>query len=325
MKEALFIHQNLEKWKQYEDELSHIDLKSPDTLADIYIDVTNDLSFAQTHYPDSKIVTYLNGLSSKLHQFINEKKKMKFSQLFDFWKVEVPLLMYERRKEFGYAFLIFIVSMLIGMFSSANDETYSRLILSNHYVDMTIENIEKGDPMAVYKKQRESQMFWAIALNNVRVAINTFIYGLFTSVAAAFILVSNGIMVGSFQYFFYDYDLTWYSFLTIWQHGTLEISAIIIAGCAGLTMGNGWLFPKTYSRIDSFKRGAKQGVKILIGVIPVILLAAFIESYITRLTHLPDLVRLLVIIGSLAFVLFYYVIYPRRIAKQLKYDDRKQS
>jgi uncharacterized membrane protein SpoIIM required for sporulation len=311
MKEAVFIYQNKEKWREYEGCLNNIKQETPDMLADIYIDVTNDLSYAQTHYPGSKIGIYLNGLSSKLHQFIHEKKKWKFSQLLDFWRIEVPSVMYQCRKELLYSFLIFVISAFIGVFSAVNDDTYARLVLGNYYVDMTLENIEKGDPMAVYKQAAESDMFWGITINNVRVSFYAFISGMFTSIATAYLLIQNAIDIGGFHYLFYQHGLLWESFLAVWLHGTLEISAIIVAGCAGITMGNGWLFPKTYTRFESFKRSAKKGVKIIIGTVPIFIIAGFIESYITRHTELPDGIRLLVILSSLAFVLFYYVIYPR--------------
>jgi uncharacterized membrane protein SpoIIM required for sporulation len=314
MKEAVFIHQNKEKWKEYEGCLSNIRQETPDTLADIYIDVTNDLSYAQTHYPDSKIEVYLNGLSSKLHQFIHEKKKWKFSQLFDFWRKDVPLAMFQCRKELLYAFLIFLIAAFIGAFSAANDDTYVRLILGNYYVDMTLENIAKEDPMAVYKEMNGGYMFWGITLNNISVSFNIFIYGIFTSVAAASVLVYNAIMMGSFQYFFFEHDLLWESFLAVWLHGTLEISAIIVSGCAGIVMGNGWLFPKTYTRFESFKRSAKRGVKIIIGTVPIFVIAGFLESYVTRHTELPDILRLSIILSSLAFVIFYYVAYPSKLS-----------
>ena len=70
--------------------------------------------------------------------------------------------------------------------------------------------------------------------------------------------------------------------LAIWLHGTLEIWSIIVAGAAGLALGNGWLFPGTYSRLESFKRGAKRGVKIVVGTIPIFIMAGFIESFITQ-------------------------------------------
>lgn len=313
MKEAAFVRQNKEKWKQYQESLRDISSQSPDTLADIYIDITNDLSFAQSHYPNSRIAYYLNNLSEKIHHYINRKKKEKLSRIAAFWKYEIPEIMYKSRKELLYSFLIFAISALIGVFSSMNDEGFSRLILGDYYVEMTLSNIADEDPMAVYKDSHKGSMFWGITINNIRVSFNAFIAGIFTSIATAYFLVVNGIMVGCFQYFFHEHGLLWDSFLTIWIHGTLEISAIIIAGAAGILMGNGWLFPKTYTRIESFKRSARKGAKIIIGTIPIFVIAGFLESFVTRLTDLPDFIRLSIILFSLAFVIFYYIIYPQKI------------
>ncbi|MDR0231831.1 MAG: stage II sporulation protein M [Dysgonamonadaceae bacterium] len=314
MKEAIFIRQNKEKWKNYEDCLLKPERQSPDILADIYIDVTNDLSFARSQYPSSKITGYLNGLSSKLHQFIHKRKKEKFSRIITYWTQEIPEVMYLARKELLYSFIIFATSILVGAFSAANDKEFVRIIMGDMYVDMTLQNIKNDDPMAVYKSMNESIMFYGITLNNIGVSFKVFAAGLFTSLATAYMLLTNGIMLGSFQYFFYEHGLLQESFLTIWIHGTLEISAIIVAGAAGLTMGNGWLFPKTLTRIESFKRGAKRGAKIVIGTIPIFIVAGFLESYVTRHTELPDYIRLLIILLSLYFVIAYYVIYPRMLA-----------
>ena len=311
MKEAVFIRQNREKWKKYEDYLLNPARQSPDVLADIYIDVTNDLSFARSQYPSSKITGYLNGLSSQLHQFIHKKKKEKFSRIITYWTQEVPEVMYLARKELLYSFIIFMTCVLIGAFSAANDKDFVRIILGDRYVDMTLQNIKNNDPMAVYKSMDESMMFYGITLNNISVSFRIFIAGIFTSLASAYMLLSNGIMLGSFQYFFYEHGFLWDSFLTVWIHGTLEISAIIVAGAAGLTMGNGWLFPGTYSRIESFKRGAKRGAKIIIGTVPIFIVAGFLESYVTRHTEMPNYIRLSIILLSLYFVIAYYVIYPR--------------
>jgi uncharacterized membrane protein SpoIIM required for sporulation len=95
-------------------------------------------------------------------------------------------------------------------------------------------------------------------------------------------------------------------------HGTLEISAIIIAGGAGLRMGNSILFPGTYSRMESFKMGAKDGLKVVMGLMPIFIMAGFIESFITRYSNMPLVLKILIIALSLAFVIFYFIIYPQR-------------
>jgi len=95
------------------------------------------------------------------------------------------------------------------------------------------------------------------------------------------------------------------------MHGTLEISAIIIAGSAGIVMGNGLVFPGTYSRLQSFQVSARRAIKIMLGISPIFVFAAFIEGFLTRYTELPDPVRLAVIVLSLFFILGYFVLYPR--------------
>ncbi|HEX3073361.1 MAG TPA: stage II sporulation protein M, partial [Ignavibacteriales bacterium] len=174
----------------------------------------------------------------------------------------------------------------------------------------------KGDPMGVYKSHDGTFSFLYITQNNIRVAFLAFILGIFVSFGTAMILFSNSIMLGSFLYFFYKYDALYMAMKTIWIHGTLEISAIIIAGAAGFVIGNSILFPGTYSRRRSFIRGARTGLKIVMCLVPVFIVAGFLESYVTRNTEMPAVVNFSIIFGSLAFVLWYFVFYPAKLYKR---------
>ena len=198
------------------------------------------------------------------------------------------------------------------LYPLAADPDFVRLIMGNSYVDMTLDNIANGEPMAVYNSSSEVPMFLGITLNNIMVSFNCFAMGILTSFGTGYMLFSNGVMLGAFQTFFYQHGLLWDSMLAIWLHGTLEIWAIIVAGAAGLALGNGWLFPGTYSRLESFKRGAKRGLKIVVGTVPVFIVAGFIEGFLTRHTQLPDMLRLGLILTSLTFILFYYIYLPNR-------------
>ena len=301
MKEVTFIRRNIEKWKETEKVVEQAATLSPDQLADAYTELTADLAFAQTHFPTSRITIYLNNLASALHNEIYRSKREKWTRIITFWTQEVPQTMYDARRELLTSFIIFAVCMLIGAVSAANDSEFVRLILGNRYVDMTLDNIARGEPMAVYNGSPEAPMFLGITINNVRVFFLCFASGILTSFGTGFILLQNGIMVGAFQTFFYEHGLLKEAALAIWLHGTLEIWSIIVAGAAGLALGNGWLFPGTYSRLESFRRGAKRGLKIVIGTVPVFIMAGFIEGFITRHTELPDMLRLGIILTSLAF------------------------
>lgn len=311
MKEFNIIRSNIDKWQKAEIVIGDAASQSPDRLAEVYTDLTADLAFAQTHYPDSRITIYLNKLCSALHNSIYRNKREKWSRLITFWTHEVPLVMYEERKLLLVSFLIFLVSTFIGVLSQSLDDNFCRIILGDYYVDMTLDNIANGKPMAVYDGGNEMQMFLGITLNNVRVSFFEFISGIFTSIATGFLIFQNSVMLGCFETFFAQHGLLYESFLAIFLHGTLEISAIIIAGAVGLAMGNSWLFPGTFSRIVAFRRGAKRGMKIIVGMVPVFITAGFIEGFVIRHTEIPNAIRLLVILLSLTFVIGYFIVLPR--------------
>lgn len=310
MREAAFIKQNEKRWASFESMLNQPRPTHPDRLADYFIQLTDDLSYAQTHYPRSNTAVYLNNLAAKVHQAIYRNKKEDRNRMLVFWKDELPRLYYEARRPLFYAFLIFVLSMVVGALSAAHDDTFVRLILGDAYVNMTLRNIEQGDPMAVYKGMHQSDMFFAITFNNIRVSFLAFALGLLLSVGSGLIMFYNGVMLGAFQYFFYQKGLLLTSFLTIWIHGTLEISAIVLAGAAGLVMGNSILFPGTYPRLESFRRGARRGLKMVIGLVPIFITAGFLESFVTRLTEWPSFVKLMIIGLSAFFIIYYFVIYP---------------
>jgi uncharacterized membrane protein SpoIIM required for sporulation len=317
MREVTFLRKNATKWENYEQLLKNPQT-TPDQLAQIFVEITDDLAYTQTNYARSRTLVYLNNLAIQAHLAIYRNKKDKQNRLITFWQYELPLLMGEVRWQLLYSFLFFAISVLIGSLSTAYDDTFVRLILGDYYVNMTLENIRRGDPMAVYKSANQMDMFLGITFNNVFVSFKAFSWGLIVSVGTVYILVFNGIMLGSFQFFFYQHGLLWTSALTIWIHGTLEISAIVIAGCAGLVMGNSILFPGTYARLASFKRGAQKGLKIVIGLVPIFIAAGFLESFVTRLTGMPDILKLLIIGGSAFFIIYYFVVYPMQLRKNLE-------
>lgn len=311
MREVAFVRRNKESWEAFEETLNakHPD---PDELADLYLRITDDLAYAQTYYPGSKTERYLNELASDIHQRIYRTTPEERGWIKRFWLQEVPEAVASARTELIVAFCVFVGAIAVGLLSAAYDADFIRLIMGDRYVNMTLSNIESGDPMAVYKKMNQVDMFLGIAFNNIRVAFLAFAFGLLFSVGSGFILLQNGIMVGAFHYLFIEQDLFVESALVIYIHGTLELSVIVIAGAAGMVMGNGFLFPGTKPRFESFAERARAGGKIVFGLVPVFLLAAFLEGFVTRLTDMPAAVSLLIIGGSAAFIVYYFIILPFR-------------
>ncbi len=318
MREVAFIKQNKEKWLSFENAIFNNDFKDPDELASNYIHLINDLAYAQTYYPKSKVITYLNQLAAKAFQKIYKTKRQDTNRIIGFWKTEVPLICYQFRKFIYVAFIIFTVFTLIGVISAANNAEFLRSVVGDNYVDQTIANIEAGDPLAVYKSGSNWGSFIGITINNLRVGIIAFVFGVFLGVGTLYIMFKNCIMLGSFQYFFYEKNVFWESVRGIWIHGAMEIFAIVIECAAGLILGASILFPATHSRYTSFKQGAKTGIKILISTFPFTFSAGFLEGFITRYSNImPNWLSVGIILITLSIISYYYLIYPYKVQKQI--------
>jgi len=318
MKEIIFIQKNLDKWKITEKSLKELGKLEPAIIADMYQDISSDLAFAQTHYAKSEIVPYLNSMALKLHNNIYGYKQQRWSSIVSFWTEEIPTEVYRYRKIMLLSLTIFLVATIIGAISQLGNEKFVYDIMGTRYVQMTLENIKNGVPMAVYGSDNESTMFAGITINNIRVSFMEYISGLLTCFATGLILVKNSVMCGTFMAFCYQHNVLTDCLMAMWMHGVIEISAIIIAAGTGLILGCGWMFPDSLPRLTSFRLAGKSSVKIIMGLVPFFIVAGFIESYITRHTDAPFGIRLSVILGSFAFIIYYFVVLPYKVNKKNK-------
>lgn len=316
MKETDFVRQNKEKWAKFES-LSKQKSNDPDEISELFTEITEDLSYARTFYPRRSVRVYLNHLAQGVFMSLYKQKKQPITGIVKFWTEDVPLAVYRARKSLLMALIFFSAAIILGAVSQHYDESFANIILGDYYVEATEERIENGDPLGIYGESSEVSMAFGITINNISVAFYAFVLGIFFSFGTYIILLSNGIMLGAFQWWFYGKGLLLTSFLGIWIHGAFEISAIVIAGGAGITLGNGLLFPKSYSRLQSLIFSAKQGFIILMSLVPVFILAGLLESFVTRhyQTMSPAL-NWFIILGSFAAMIMYYVILPFLVAKR---------
>lgn len=312
MREPAFLRQNKEKWLEFEQLLQRPQGRkvNPDRLAELYIQLTDDLAYARTFFPKGQTVKYLNGLAAQTHLAIYKNKRTRRNRFITFWTEELPLIMRNSRRELLVSFGVFTFVFLIGLLTALQENEFVTAVLGDGYVSTTIDNIERGDPMGVYKDSPPFPMFLEIAVNNIKVSFIAFAAGILLSIGTLYLLFNNGLMLGAFFGLFHLYGDLSEALPVIYIHGTLELSAIVIAGAAGIKLGNSILFPGTLSRIQSLQAQAKEGIKIVIGLVPVFLLAAWLEGYVTRLTEWPLWAKLVVILLSLAFVVGYYLWYP---------------
>jgi uncharacterized membrane protein SpoIIM required for sporulation len=102
----------------------------------------------------------------------------------------------------------------------------------------------------------------------------------------------------------------------IWIHGTIELSVIVIAGGCGIAMGNAILFPKSFTRLESFKRATKQAAKVLISTVPFFIVAGTLEGFVTRHYQVSIWLCLTIITVSAMAIIYFYMVKPKRMALQ---------
>jgi len=313
LREALFIKKNRERWLKNQQTPA----EDPDEMAKEFTQLVDDLAYAKTFYPSSKVTSYVNSEASKIYLSIYKNRKEESNRLVTFWKFDLPLTIRKHHKVVLFVFVVFLVFFSIGFFVSRQDEGVARDFFGDGYVDETLENIERGNPFGIYESGNPFLSWLLLMIHNIRVSLLMFAAGIFAGIPSLYLLAQNAAMVGIFDQFFAAKGLGVQFFLVVFVHGTLELTAIIISGAAGLVLGKSFLFPGTIRRIDAFKQGAKDGVKIMIGLMPVFALAAFFEGFITRLYNDLSVLTTTITSLSVVFVIWYFVIYPVRLGKKV--------
>jgi len=312
LREGLFIKKNKDRWQA----IQNGEITDADEMARSFTQLVDDLGYAKTFYPTSRVTQYINTLASRIFLSIYRNRKEETNRLSKFWKYDVPSVMYRRRKVLLFSFVVFAIFCAVGAFSASKDPGFIREILGDAYVDKTEENIRNGNPFDVYASESSLWMFFQIAMNNLLVDFASFFQGLLFGIPSMLILMRNSVMVGTFEQMFYEKGLGQQFFVTVLLHGLLELTALIIACASGIVLGKSMLFPGTTKRMEAFKRGAKDGVIMVVSLIPIAIIAAWIESYITRHYKMPIVYSLCVLIPSALFIIWYYILYPIKVHKK---------
>ena len=183
---------------------------------------------------------------------------------------------------------------------------------------MTEKNIDEGNPFGVYRSGNSFLMWLGLMINNIVVSLMYFVKGIFFGILSLYSMIKEAIRLGAFEYMFFSKGLGGKAAVTVLIHGMLELTAIIVASGAGVILGKSFLFPGTISRWKSLQRGVKDGVKIVIGLMPIFAIAAFFEGFVTRYYNMPILLSLAILLASGSFIVWYFIIYPIWLHRKFK-------
>lgn len=309
MRESKFINRNGEKWQQFEEDMRFKNM-APDELERAFLELNDDLAYSRTYFPNRSVRVFLNNLLTPVYDRIYRSRPISRKVIREFFTQTAPRIHWSARKYMFIALITVLMGFLVGFFGTRQDKQFAVTVLGSGYVSMTEDNIAKGDPLGVYKDESAGEMFLQIATNNLRVGFYFFVFGALFCVGTLYLLLLNGIVLGVFTYLFTSRGLTGEYILTVYQHGTLEILSMVIEGAAGIMLGAGILFPGTLPRMQSIQNAARKSITMFLVCLPIIIIAAFIESYLTRFTDIGTVQRTLIILLSLGFMLYYFVVLP---------------
>ncbi len=325
MREPLFIKRNKAKWEEYDNEFT----KDPDVLSDRFSNILDDLSYAQTFYPKGKTTQYLNERAVNFYNQIYKQKKEPISKILDFWRTDLPLMLYRNHKFLLLSFLLFMFTSFLGVISAIYVPDFFDYI-SPGYMDMTKDNIANGNPFGVYSDSNATDMFFHIAFNNISLSfVFDFIGGIFFGIASIVSTFHNGLMFGAFNYMFYDAGLGAEFGLVVMIHGIFELFALILSVAAGFRLCHSLIFIGTYSRVESVKKGFVEGMQQMVLVFILLFVAAILESYVTRLganyvatnisgQFLPFWAIATILVLCSVAIIWYFVLLPIKVNNKFK-------
>jgi uncharacterized membrane protein SpoIIM required for sporulation len=314
LREGLFIKKNKARWEKIQQGIS----VDADETAKDFVQLVDDLSYAKTYYPSSRVTRYINGLATKIYLGIYQNRKEEGSRFVYFWKFDLPLTIIKHWRIMLFSFFLFFLFYTVGFFTAKHDPAFIREVFGNAYVDETEKNIAENNPFGIYQGGNSFFMWIAIMINNIMVSFMYFGKGILLGIFSLIDLGKTAMMVGTFNYMFFSKGLGAEFVLAVMIHGLLELTAIVLACGAGAVMGTSYLFPGTRSRLTAFKEGVKDGVKIVVGLVPVLMVAAFYEGFVTRYYKMPLWLNLLVLGSSAAFIVYYFIVYPFKLKKREK-------
>ncbi len=306
---ARWLEKRRPHWKQLEQlvaasggrSVSNLTPAELKELALLYRQSASDLSTVREDPTSTSLALYLNRLLGRAHNLIYMGRKASPRSIWMFYRDEYPAIF---RETFPYTFAAFVLFLIAGVAATlvaVGDPAFYRYFLGPHMMQ-SIEGHKMWTDSIVSVKPMASS---GILTNNLSVAFSAFAFGITAGVGTVYLMLFNGLLIGVIGVACWREGMS----LPLWSfvapHGVLELPAIFIAGGAGLAIAAGMLFPGRLPRREALVRAGGRSVRLMLGTIPLLLIAGFIEGFISP-TSLPWSLKF-TLAAALAALLFVYL------------------
>jgi uncharacterized membrane protein SpoIIM required for sporulation len=290
-------------WKRLEALLTHgqagvsaFTHRELQELALLYRQTAADLSAAREYEANAQLASYLNQLLGRAHNLVYTARPARSRSVLTFYARTFPAVFRDTWRYTAAATALFAVGGIAGLAMSAADPGFHRFILGGEMMD-TIERREMWTHSIVAVKPLASS---AILTNNLSVAFSAFAMGILAGLGTLYIMVFNGLMIGVIGSACYRAGMSTALWSFVAPHGALELPAIFIAGGAGLVLARGVVAPGALPRRAAIAEAGALAIRLLLGVLPLLIIAGIIEGFISPTALDPSLKF---VIGASMFVL----------------------
>lgn len=247
-------------------------------LVQLYQRTSAHLSYVRTYLRDPVLISRLTRLVATANGVLYGKRAKTWKAVARFFLLTYPAAVYHCRRAIGIAAAVFFVpALLLGVHlstsPSALDASGSKKI-REHYVHNLFEEYYSDQPAPVF--------FTQVTTNNIRVSFFAYAFGAVSGgLGAVFMLLMNGAPLGIIGAWMISEGEFGRFLGFIIPHGALELSAIVIAGGAGIKLGWTLVVPGDRARAEAFREEGLRSVTILIGLMTMFLSAGIVEGFIT--------------------------------------------
>jgi uncharacterized membrane protein SpoIIM required for sporulation len=285
-----FIDARMRQWRRLEelvdgaqrDRLTRMTRSEVREMARLYRRTATDLAIAREEVDDPLLVNYLNALVGRAHGAIYRNEGSGFRPLLDFFRFEFPATF---RKTFLFtlaAFLLTAGCAAIGAAATAVDEKFADAVVGPRLR----EQVRNHEDWTLSLNEGNATGSATIQQNNIMVCILAFGGGIFFGLGTVYILVFNGLMIGTVVALCVRYGFNAILYFMA-GHGVLELSAIFISGGAGLLLGAALVAPGDLTRGEALVRNGRHAVVLMLGCAAMLLIAGTIEGFVSPATIDP--------------------------------------
>jgi uncharacterized membrane protein SpoIIM required for sporulation len=243
----------------------------------LYRRAAGDLAIAARDFPGQPVTDYLNSLLTRAHPLLFRGPSPRLTRIFGFYAFELPRAVRAARLYVWVSLGLFALGALAGWLTVLLRPDLVASLVPPQVLDGLAQGHIGNDAL----RQLAPALAAFIIQNNILVSLVALVSGIGLGLPTAYLLASNGWMLGTLGAAVHQagYDAQFWSLIV--PHGAIEISVIVIAGAAGLMIGDSLLRPGLLRRIDSLTRAAQRALLLAVGAAPLLVIAGLIESFVT--------------------------------------------